>query len=204
MLRYLALLMVMVVMLAACGSSSDTEDAPADDTADETVEETVQTEDDTPQEDTPQEDEPFVLTVTGAETFEFEADPLYSCVNDQIQITTFTQSPKLDIYLPSSIEPGTYALADFDSSAETSYVDGMAVIAVTGEVISGSGSTYGSFYFTNGTGELVIESVPSELGERFVATFDVTLENGDGETINATGNLDLLESGSASMDCASY
>ena len=202
MLRFL-LIFVMALSLAACGGSSDEGDDAAttgdDDTTTTTSTDAATDEVDT--EDASEAETDFVLTVSGAENFEFEEAVRFSCVEDTMTVTSFTQAPKLDIYLPSSVQPGTYTLADFDPNSEQSYVEGAAVVGFSGEVVSGSGSTYGDFYFQNSSGELVITEVPAAIGERFVAELNATLEDGDGDAVTLTGSFDLEETGSVSMGC---
>ena len=145
--------------------------------------------------------EPFLLNVTGAETIEFDATPLFGCVRDQIHIMTMTQAPRLDIYLPAGIGPGRYPLAEYDANADPRYVEGKAVVTFRGEVRPGSGSTYGNLYFKPVDGELVIERMPAGRGEFFTARVDVGLSDADGEAIQLTGDVDIKDSGSTSLDC---
>jgi len=111
------------------------------------------------------------------------------------------QSPSFDLYLPAGIEPGRYSLAEYDANADPRYVEGKAVVTFRGEVRSGSGGTYGNFYFKPVDGEVVIERMPSGRGEYFTARVDASLSDADGEVIELSGDLDIKETGSTSLDC---
>jgi|GEM_PF-3286060 len=200
-----AVLVLLVFVLVACGADDANTDTTIDDTDDTVVENTDST---TETDDTDTEDETeqnaqgeTVVTISGAEEFTFEQDIKFGCVEDLIHIQTFTQSPKFDLYLPASIEAGTYALADFDANSAVSYVEGEAVLSISGNLVPGSGSGYGSFYFQNSEGQLVIESMPAAAGEYFAATISGTLQNSDGETITVDATLNLEAESSLMLDC---
>lgn len=144
---------------------------------------------------------PAPLSVTGAETMELDYTLRFSCVRDTVSILTMTQSPRFTMFLPSTIEAGSYALADYDANADPKYVENKAVVTFTGAVQRGSGSTYGNVYFKSVDGELIIERMPEGRGDRFVADLDATLADGDGATVNLTGRIDIEETGSMTMDC---
>ncbi|MEL6407543.1 MAG: hypothetical protein AAFR81_24435 [Chloroflexota bacterium] len=204
MLRTL-LFAVLMFVLVACGNAET--DTPADaESSDDTAVTTTENDTDTDTEESTDDmdaDAPLLtLSVTGNETFEFEAENLtFGCVEDEFTVTTPTASPNVSIYLPSSIEAGTYPLADFDPNVETSYVEGSAVVAIRGEFVAGSGSAFGTSYFVNNAGELVIENVPAEPGGRFTATLDGTFETPDGESITAIATIDLETSSMFFLDC---
>lgn len=143
-----------------------------------------------------------VLAVRGAETMDFDATLRFGCRTDTASVLTMTQSPRFMMYLPSSIEPGHYGLAEYNANADPQYVDGKAVVTFTGAVQRGSGSTYGNFYFEPVEGELIIERMPGGRSERFIADLDATLADGDGATVTLTGRIDIEETGSMSMNCA--
>lgn len=198
MLRYF-LMVTLMLMLAACGG--DASDNETSSNNDEPVP-TAESQDavDVNEEEESTEPQPFVLNVTGAETFDFEANPVFGCVEEEITILTFSQAPKLDIYMKSNIESGTYPLASFDANTGAGSVEGAVVVSVQGEVTGGTGR--GNFYFTEPQGEFIIKEMPTEIGEQFVATLTGTLQNTDGEEITVSANFDIETSGTYFMDCA--
>jgi len=205
MLRYLFTLSL-ALMLAACGGASDSDSTTTDadtDTTEPTAQVEAQTSDDeaeAPADDTTN-GESFSISITGAETFDFEDEsaPIFGCVENEVHVQTFTFSPKLDIYMKSDIEPGTYSWATFDANAGAGSVDGSVVVSVSGvELDSGRPN----FYFTSPEGEFIITSMPSEIGDMFVASFNGTVQGSDGETITVSGDLNLETSGSYFLDCA--
>lgn len=187
-------LMLLFVMLTACGTAdtTDTTASDADDTAVATSETVTETDD----ADT---DGETVVRISGAEDFVFEQDLTFGCVEDRIHIQTFSQSPKLDLYLPASIEEGTYQLADYDANSDPIYVEGQAVLAISGETNSDGER---DFYFQNNEGQLDIQSMPSDTGEFFVATLNGTLRNsGDDATITIDAELNIEVESFLLMDC---
>ena len=202
MLRYF-IAVSLLLMLAACGGAPDSETtSDADDTTNSpaTVEQ-VDAQNSEGEDDTnTAEETPFVLNVTGAETFDFEANPVFGCVEDEMSIITFTQSPKLDIYFKSDIEAGTYSLATFDANAGAGSVEEAVVATVTGEISEDDGRS--SFYFTEPEGEFIIKEMPTEAGEQFVATLSGNLTDSDGDTVTIFANFNIETSGTYFMDCA--
>jgi len=201
MLTRLIVVLVLLVSLAACGTddgevventpvaeqetaTDDADSASADDASDEAG-------------------ETFLLTLSGDETLTFDDNPSFGCVRDLAAFQTFTQSPKVEIYLPSDVEPGTYDLADFDANREPLYVEGAAVVAVTGDVSARDedGAVRGRFYFQNSTGTLTLEAIPTDLDERFIASVDGTLEDRNGNTVNVTIDIDVVNDSSTTLDC---
>ena len=205
MLTRLIVVLVLLVSLAACGTDSAPDDG---DVAEDTpVAEQDTTTDDADSADTDEasdeEGETFLLTLSGDETLTFDDNPSFGCVRDLASFQTFTQSPKVEIYLPSDVEPGTYDLADFDANREPRYVEGAAVVTVTGDVSARDedGATRGRFYFQNSTGTLTLEAMPTALDERFIASVDGTLEDRNGNTVNVTIDIDVVNDGSTTLDC---
>lgn len=198
MLRYF-IMMTLMLMLAAC-SGTPSNDETTSDTSDDPVP-TVDSQD-APVEEASEEAEemPFVLNVTGAETFDFDVNPVFACVEDELRITTFTQAPKLDIYMKVGITEGTYPLASFDANAGSSSVEDAVVVSVAGEV-PGGGERH-NFYFTDNQGEFIIKEMPTEAGELFVATLTGTLQDNDGEEITVSANFNIETSGTYFMDCS--
>ncbi|MEO1288527.1 MAG: hypothetical protein AAFV93_12225, partial [Chloroflexota bacterium] len=172
MLRSIALLLLMF-MLVACGSESTDTDTSANDTdnnvttSSETTTESSETENDEAS------DGESIISISGAEEFIFEQELSFGCAEDLIHIQTFSQAPKFDLYLPASVETGTYDLADFDSNSETSYVEGQAVLSISGKISEGDFT----FYFQNSDGQLEITSMPSDVGELKLS--DITWHRGD-------------------------
>lgn len=192
MLKYIPVI-VLIALLAACSPAADNYEAAPQNDDTTTTEDTASTETDTTTTDNSTSDDPeastYSIVITGAEEFEFSYSPLYGCTEDAVMITTMTQAPKLDIYLPANIQPGTYPLADFDANANPTYAEGVAVISITGSITDDGYD----FYYKNVDGELVIETVPTQAGEGFVATLKGTLDDNDGDTITVDGTFNLLD-----------
>lgn len=206
MLRYLFTLSLLL-MLAACGGASDGETNTTDtdtDTVEPTVQVEAQTSDDEPEaSDNATDGDSYSISITGAETFDFESEldsePVFGCVENEVSVQTFSMSPKIDIYMKSDIEPGTYALQSFDANTGAGSVEGAVVVSISGNELDGGRP---DFYFTNPEGEFVITSMPSEIGDMFVGSFNGTLENNDGDTITVVGDFNLETTGTYFMDCA--
>lgn len=187
-MKHFIFIIPLVFLLTAC-------DTTADNNADEITGIEVESQnDDIALDDNAIE---FSLEVTGEETFNFDQAPVFLCRDNEFIITTFSQSPKFDMYLASDIETGTYPLADFNSSAEQSHIDGSAVVSIVGEMEDGTSD----FYFVDNQGELVIEVIPSAPGEQFVANLTGTLANNDGEAIDISVIFNLESSASNFLDC---
>jgi len=199
MLKRTLMMMLVALFLAACGGSAETDTNTDEGSNDAEVAET--TTDDADEEEADDAEPSFILSVTGAETFDFEGTPIFGCAEDEISLQTFTQSPKLTISLPANIQPGTFPLADYDANASPSYIEDLAVIHINGEVSSNPGSTRGKLYFINAQGELIIDTVPSAPGEQFVATLNGELSTSDGETISFSSDFDFATNSFYFMDC---
>jgi hypothetical protein len=143
----------------------------------------------------------WTISVTGAESLEIDMEPRFGCTNDQVHVLTMSQSPRFDLYLPAAIEPGRYPLARFDANADPSFVAGHAVVSVTGNIVPGSGSGYGPFYFQPQGGEITIERMPGGPGEFLTASIQATLASNDSETIDLDAELNLKASGMMMMNC---
>jgi hypothetical protein len=185
------ILALAALLLSGCGPNESADAAAGDDPAPTRAAQPTSSSDETPS----------VLSVTGAESMDFDYAPRFSCIRDKATILTMTQSPRFAMYFPASVEPGTYELAEYDANADPAYVEGKAVVTFTGAVQRGSGSTYGNFYFKPVEGQVIIESMPSARGEYFVADLNATLDDGDGASVTLAGRLNIEETGSMSMDC---
>lgn len=142
-----------------------------------------------------------VIKVSGAENFTFEKEAKFGCRDNLINIMTMTQSPKFQIYLPANAGEGTFELADFDANRKSNYVDGKAVVSVSGNFVKGSGNFYGKLYFTNSKGTVTVKNSPSKAGEIFEAEVNASLQSKDGETINVDADLSLPADGFMMLNC---
>lgn len=147
------------------------------------------------------ESEKSSVRISGDQNFVFEHKIVFSCVKDTLSLTTFTQSPKFELYLPANITEGTYPLADYDANRDVPHLAGKAVVAISGKMVPGSGSGYGKFYFKNNTGQLVIKTMPNALGEEFVASLNGSLQSSDGGEIIVDAKFDMLAEGYTVSDC---
>ena len=143
------------------------------------------------------------LTLSGNEIPDFKFDPRFSCVNDQIFIQTMSHSPKFDLYLPATIQPGTYSLARYDASSDPVYRDNQAVVAFTGPFEPGSGRSRGRFYFIPVDGSVEIEQIPRAEGEFFTARLDATLSGSDEHTVTLQAVLNIEDTGFMTSACHS-
>lgn len=142
-----------------------------------------------------------LIKVSGAENFTFKNEPKFSCRDDVIHVMTMTAAPKFQMYLSSKVGVGDLALADYDANRSSNYVEGKAVVALSGNFVKGSGSAYGKFYFTNSKGQVSIKKVPTEKGDVFEATVKVSLQSSDGKTINVDADLSLVADGYLMQNC---
>jgi hypothetical protein len=204
MLRYLSMAVLMFALmlgLTACGGTeaedANTNDTAATEEANTDADDSTDADNDVPEVADEGDEGTFVLSVTGAETLEWEEDLVVGCVEDLFSIQTFTMSPKLDVYMPANIQPGTYPLAQFDANSEISYVEGSVVVAITGDFNEGRGD----FYFMNPSGEFIIEAMPTAAGERFAGSFTVELTDRDGDVINASASIDVMSNSFNFLDC---
>ena len=122
-----------------------------------------------------------MIKVSGAENFTFEYEPKFACRDNVIHVMTMTASPKFEMYLSSKAGEGTFELADYDANRSNKYVDGKAIVAVSGKFVKGSGSAYGKFYFLNSKGQVTVKKAPSKKGEAFIANVKASLQRKDGE-----------------------
>lgn len=201
MLRRVLILLLLVTVLAACGGDSDDDSSSDTDTDDGAVATEEVADDNVEEEAADAGDGTFVLSVSGDQSFEFEGNPVLGCVEDTMSLQTMTQSPKIFVILPSTVTPGTYPLADYDANADPNYVEGSAVVHITGEFGTGSSSNRGEFYFQDAAGELIIETVPAAPGEQFVASLSGELSDSDGESITFNTEFNFVSSSFNFMDC---
>lgn len=184
--RHLALLMFSLALAACSGPQSEA-------TADSAPSKKAQK--------VKQESEGSTIKISGNEDFSFEQQLRFGCKDDMIHIQTMTQAPKFNLYLPAGISAGEYSLADFDANSSQSYVDGKAVVAISGERVKGSGSAYGKFYSKKSTGTVKVTKKPVAAGETFAAEISASLASKDGETIQVAGKLEMKADGFMMMNC---
>ena len=141
------------------------------------------------------------VRISGDQEFVFEHKIVFGCVDDAMSLTTMTQSPRFQLYLPADIPEGTYPLADFDANRNPQHLRDKAVITISSKMIPGSGSAWGRQYFKNNSGELVIKSKPKSVGEQFIATLDGTLQSKDGREITVDAEFDLPAKGFGVANC---
>ena len=142
-----------------------------------------------------------LIKVSGAENFTFKNQPKFSCRDDVIYVMTMTASPKFELYLSSKANEDTLELADYDANRSSNYVQGKAVVALSGNFVKGSGSSYGKFYFMNSKGKVTVNNVPTKKGEIFKAVVKATLQSSDGKTIDVDADLNLVADGYLMQNC---
>jgi len=142
-----------------------------------------------------------LIKVSGAENFTFKNEPIFSCREGVIYVMTMTASPKFEMYLSSKEGEGTLELSDYDANRTSKYVEGKAVVALSGNFVKGSGSSYGKFYFKNSKGKITVKQVPTKKGETFKAEVKATLHSSDGKIINVDADLNIITDGYLMQNC---
>ena len=131
----------------------------------------------------------------------FKNEPKFSCREGVIHVMTMTAAPKFQLYLSSKAGESTLELADYDANRSSNFVEGKAVVALSGNFVKGSGSAYGKFYFKDSKGQVTVEKVPSEKGETISAKVKASLQSSDGEIINVDADLNLIADGYMMQNC---
>jgi len=187
----LIIILILFCFLTACGGS--------DENAENTQQNTKSTE--TSQTSGKSNASKSLIKVSGAENFTFKNEPKFSCREGVIYVMTMTNSPKFELYLSSKAGESTLELADYDANQTRKYVDGKAVVALSGNFVKGSGSSYGKFYFKNSKGQVTVNKFPTKKGEDFKAEVKATLHSSDGKVINVDADLNLIADGYLMQNC---
>lgn len=171
----LALILILGLILVACSDTG----TPANNSSDDTLSQTTATAENTSD---PLDDEAaseFVINVTGAEEQTIEESGNVFCGNqgmenavNQLDISGgIISTGYLTLMIPADTPPGTY---DVIGSGDDVNMSGEAMtVAFDGEMDN----------YRNGTGEVVIESVPTAEGEMFVGTLTADLSNDEDDSI---------------------
>lgn len=185
----IALMLMIAMVVTACSDAASPTPNLADDTNEtsDTTENTSDMADDS----TPE----FVINITGTEQQTIEESGNLFCVNqgsadavNQLDISGgVITTGYLTLMIPADTIPGTY---EFVGAGDD--------LNLTGEAITVSFNGENDSY-RNGTGEVVIETIPQAEGEMFVGTVTGELGNGDGETITMDATLNV-DAGMQSFD----
>lgn len=187
------IILILLCLLTACGSSNESADNSQQNNKNSTKSQSSSKR--------KSNTAKSLIKVSGAENFTFKNEPKFTCRDDVIHVMTMTNAPKFELYLSSKTSEGTLELVDYDANERFNSDEGKAILALSGNFVKGSGSSYGDFYFTNSKGQVTVLKMPTEKGETFKAKIKASLQSSGGEIVNIDADLNLIADGYLMQNC---
>ncbi len=133
------------------------------------------------------------LSIRGSENLDWSYSGMYSCSEGRRNIVSFSQAPKLNISIPMEIGSGKVPMSDWNASTMQGAM--MYVVGAITEERAAAGKTYGISYTKYRSGDFIIENLPTQRGEYFVATFEGEMESSSGDIASIKLKLNVEDSG---------